>query len=58
MQLVFCQKPNISHLRIFWCGVYVPISPPKGIKMGHQRGLRVYVGYDSPSIIKYLELST
>jgi len=31
LQLVFCQQPNISHLRIFWCVVYVPISPPKGL---------------------------
>ena len=27
-------------------------------KMGPQRRLRIYVGYDSPSIIRYLESST
>ena len=41
---------------MFVCCVYVPISPPKGTVIGHQERLRVYVGYDFPSIIKYLEL--
>ena len=58
LQLVFGQQPNISHLRIFGCAVYVPISPPKRTMMGPQRRLGIYVGYDSPSIIKYLEPST
>ena len=26
--------------------------------MGPYRGLKIYVGYDSPSIIKYLKLPT
>jgi len=30
--------------------------PPKGTMMGPQRQLRIYVGYGSPSIMKYLEL--
>jgi transposase InsO family protein len=54
-QLVLGQQPNISHLRIFGCAVYVPISPPQRTKMGPQRKLGIYVGYDSPSIIRYLE---
>ena len=58
LQLVFGQQPNISHLRIFGCAVYVPIPPPKRTMMGPQRRLGIYVGYDSPSIIKYLEPST
>ncbi|GJW92904.1 retrovirus-related pol polyprotein from transposon TNT 1-94 [Tanacetum coccineum] len=28
MKLAFGQEPNISHLRIFWCAIYVPIAPP------------------------------
>ena len=32
LQLVFGQEPNISHLRIFGCAVYVPIAPPQRIK--------------------------
>ena len=46
---------NISHLRIFGCAVYVPIAPTQRTKMGPQRRLGVYVGFDSPSIIRYLE---
>lgn len=55
LQLVYGQEPNISHLRIFGCAVYVPITPPQRTKMGPQRRLGIYVGYESPSIIKYLE---
>jgi len=31
-------------------------SPPKGTMVGPQRQLRIYVGYDSFSIMNYLEL--
>ena len=55
MQLVNGKEPNIFHLKFFWCAVYVPISPPQRTKTGPQRRLKVYVGFDSPSIIKYLE---
>ena len=58
LQLVFGEEPDISHLRIFGCAVYVPIAPPKRTKMGPQRRLGIYIGYESPSIIKYLEPST
>ena len=33
-QLVFEKQPNISHLGIFGCTVYVPIAPTQRIKMG------------------------
>ncbi|KAL0329128.1 UNVERIFIED_CONTAM: Copia protein, partial [Sesamum radiatum] len=55
LQLVFGQEPNISHLRVFGCAVYVPIAPAQRTKMGPQRKLGIYVGYESPSIVKYLE---
>ena len=58
LQLVHGQEPNIYHLRIFGCAVYIPITPPHRTKMGTQRRLGIYVGYESPSIIKYLEPST
>ena len=38
--------------------VYVPISPPQCTSMGHHRKLGIYVGFSSPSIIKYLEPMT
>ena len=57
-QLVLGTQPNISHLRIFGCAVYVPIAPTQRTKMGPQRRIGIYVGLDSPSIIKYLEPMT
>jgi hypothetical protein len=54
-QLAIVKDPNISHLRIFGCAVYVPIAPPQRTKMGPQRRLGIYVGYESQSIIRYLE---
>ena len=53
--LVLGKQPNISHLRIFGCAVYIPITPIQRTKMGPQRRLRIYVGFDSPSIIRYLK---
>jgi hypothetical protein len=55
LQLVSGREPNLSHLKIFGCAVYVLISPPQCTKMGPQRRLRIYIGFHSPSIIKYLE---
>ena len=58
IQLVCGHKRNISHLRVFGCAVYVPIAPPQCAKMGPQRRLSIYVGYESPAILKYLEALT
>jgi hypothetical protein len=55
LQLIFGQPPNISHFCIFCCTVYVSITPPQRTKMGPQHRLRIYVGFYSPSIIRYLE---
>ena len=54
-QLVLGQIPNPSHLRVFGCTVQVPIAPPQRTKIGHQCRSGIYIGFDSPSIIKYLE---
>ena len=35
-QLVLCKQPNISHLQILGCAIYVPIAPTQRTKMGHQ----------------------
>ena len=37
--------------------MYVLIAPPKRTKMGPKKMLGIYIGYESPSIIKYLEPS-
>ena len=55
LQLVLGQQPNINHLKFFGCVVYVPIAPPQRSKMRPQCRLGIYVGFDSPPIIRYLE---
>ncbi|GJY33133.1 hypothetical protein Tco_0417602 [Tanacetum coccineum] len=35
--------------------VYVPIAPPQRTKIGPQRRLGIYVGYETSSIIRYIE---
>ena len=55
LQVVLSKQPNISHLRVFGCAIHVPIVPRQCTKMGPQRRLGIYVGFDSPSIIRYLE---
>ena len=52
------KQPNIFHLQIFSYVVYVPVAPTQRTKMGPQRRLRIYVGFDFPYIIRYLELLT
>ena len=58
LQLVRGKEPSISHLRIFGCAVYVPIPPPQRTSMGPHQKLGIYVAYETPSIIKYLEPMT
>lgn len=47
-----------SHLKIFGCAVHILVAPPQRTKMGPQRRMGIYVGYESPTIIKYLEPTT
>jgi hypothetical protein len=58
LQLVRGKEPSISHLRIFGSVVYVPIPLPQRTSMGPHRKLGIYVSYETPSIIKYLEPMT
>ena len=58
LQMVLGYEPDISHLRTFGCAVQVPIAPPKRTKMGPQRRLGIYVRFNSPSIIRFLEPTT
>ena len=55
LHLTLGYQSNISHLCIFGCGVYVPIAPTHRTKMGPQCRLGIYVGFQSSSLIKYLE---
>ena len=54
-QLVIRKQPNIFHLQIFGCAIYILITPTQCTKMGPQWKLGIYVSFDSPSIISYLE---
>ena len=38
--------------------VHVPIAPPQRSKMGLQRHLGIYISFDSPFIIQYLDPQT
>ena len=58
LQMVLGYEPDISHLRTFGCAVQVPIAPPQRTKMGPQCRLGIYVGFNSPSIIRFLEPTT
>ena len=40
---------------MFGCTVQVPIAPLQRTKMGPQRRSGIYIGFDSPSIIKYIK---
>jgi hypothetical protein len=55
LHLVRGNPPNISHQWKFGCVGYTPVSPPQRTTMGPHRKLGIYVGYQSPSVIKYLE---
>jgi hypothetical protein len=56
--LIRGNAPSISHLRKFGCAVYAPNSPPQRTTMCPHMKMSIYVGYHSPSIIKYLEPMT
>jgi hypothetical protein len=56
LQSVCGNQPSIFHLQKFGC--VVPISPPQRTSMASYRNLGIYVGYKSPSIIKYLKSLT
>ena len=55
LQLAKGYQPNISHLRVFGCVVYVLITPTHRPKLAPQRRLGIYVGFQSAYIINYIE---
>ena len=42
-------------MHTFGCAAYVPIAPSQRTKKGPQCRLGIYMGFDSPSIIRYLK---
>jgi hypothetical protein len=57
LELLSGQIPNISHFRIFGCRVWVPVAKPQQKTIGRHRQEGIYVGFDSPSIIRYVSPS-
>ena len=55
LQLAKGYHHNISHLRVFGSVVYVSIAPTHRPKLGPQRRLGIYIGFQSASIINYIE---
>ena len=54
-QLVLGNPLNTSHIRIFGCGIYVPIAPTHRTKIGPQRRLGIYVGYcKTPTLLNVI----
>jgi hypothetical protein len=49
-------ETNISHLHIFECAIYVPITLLQRTKMGPKRQMCTYVRFESSTIILYVEL--
>ena len=57
-ELLSGRPPNISHLRVFGCEVWIPLPDPHRHKIGAQCQQGIYVGFDSPSIVRFLEPTT
>lgn len=53
-ELIFGRRPNNSHIRIFGCQIWAPTAKPHGHTIGPHRQQGIYLGFDSPSIIRYL----
>jgi hypothetical protein len=54
-ELLSGRPPDVSHIRVFGCQVWVPLPEPRRHTIGAHRQEGVYVGFDSPSIIRYLD---
>ena len=53
LELASGRVPQIAHLRTFGCEVWVPVPDPKQKTMEPHRLKGIYLGFDSPSIIRY-----
>jgi hypothetical protein len=54
-ELIAGRPPSVAHIRIFGCQVWVPVSEPKRNTIGPHRQEGIYIGFDSASIIRYLD---
>jgi len=54
LELTSGQVPNIAHLRTFGCRVWIPVAEPHRKTIGNHRQEGIYVGFDLPSIVRYV----
>ena len=57
-ELLAGQPSNIIHLHVFGCQVWVHVSESQRKTIGTHRSEAIYLGYDSPSIIRYMDPKT
>ena len=58
LELLSGRKPDVFHFQVFGCQVWVPAPEPQRTTISKHRIAGVYVGFDSPSVIRYLTPST
>lgn len=56
-ELISGHVPNVSHLQVFGCRTWIPIPKPQRRTIGAHRQEDIYVGFDSPSIIRIVDPS-
>ena len=57
LELTSGQVPNVNHFRVFGSRVWVPVAEPHRKTIGSHRQEGNYVGFDSPSILRYVHPS-
>ena len=53
LELASGRTPHIAHLRVFGCEVWIPVPEPKQKTITPHRQRAIYLGFDSPSVIRY-----
>ena len=55
-ELLAGMPPNSSHLRVFGCQVWISVAEPNRKTIGTHRFEAIYLGFDSPNIIRYMDI--
>src|SRR5450759_4161579 len=58
LEILTGRPPDVSHIKVFGCRVWVPVPEPNRKTIGPHRLAGIYVGFDSPSIIRYVSPQT
>jgi hypothetical protein len=58
LEILTGRPADVSHIRTFGCQVWVPVPEPNRKTIGSYRLEGIYVGFDSPSIIRYVSPKT